>query len=79
MRGVIISKSYVVAAQQGFANGRQKGLTDSSDVIDQLLVQLQAARAALVEARAALAEAQSKLEMLNAFCEYTRTETDKMH
>ena len=33
MRGVIISKSYVVAAQQGFANGRQKGLTDSSDAL----------------------------------------------
>ena len=93
MRSVIINKSNATEMLRALAVGRKRGLADCSEVIDQLMEQLQATRAqlqdayaSLEEARAVLLEARaehtqllSKLEMLNEFYGCTRTETGKMH
>jgi hypothetical protein len=45
MRGVIVNSHNISEVRKGLMIGRQRGLSDSSDMIDQLMLQLEDARA----------------------------------
>jgi hypothetical protein len=56
MRGVVLNNAHAAEVQVGVVLGRQKALSDSDEMIQQLMHQLYAARAELQQERAACAE-----------------------
>jgi DNA-binding FrmR family transcriptional regulator len=60
MKGVIINERNVIAMLKVLAAGRQSEPTDSNEMVDQLIEQLEAARASLRQTREELLEAHAE-------------------